>query len=193
MTKLFNKKLVIIAILLIIVFVLLGPLKIQNKILKIIYPLKYKEYIDLYSEEYNIDKYLIYAVIKAESNFNSQAVSSKNARGLMQLMNETAKDILKKNNINLENDEIEEKLLEPEFNINLGTKYISMLITKYQNTELTLTAYNAGSGNVDNWISQGIINKEGTNIENVPYKETNNYVRKILRDYEIYKNLYKNT
>ena len=193
MTKLLRKRLIIIAILLIIVFVLLGPLKIQDKILKIIYPLKYDNFIELYSEEYNIDKYLVYALIKAESNFNCEAISSKNARGLMQLMPNTAKDILKVNNIELTDEELEEKLLKPEFNINLGTRYLSILFEKYNNTELALTAYNAGSGNVDNWLKQGILNADGSNIENVPYKETNNYVRKILRDYEIYKNLYKNT
>mgnify|MGYP001036938747 CR=1 FL=1 len=46
-------------------------------------------------------------------------------------------------------------------------------------------------GNVDKWIKEGIINKDGSNLENIPYKETNNYVRKILRDYKIYKELYK--
>lgn len=193
MTKLLNKKVIIIAFLLIIVFVLFGPLKIQDKILKIIYPTKYENFIEFYSKEYNVDKYLVYAIIKAESNFNCEAVSSKDAKGLMQLMDSTAKDILKKNNIDLRDKELEEKLLEPEFNINLGTRYISMLITKYKNIELALIAYNAGSGNVDNWIQQGIIKEDGSDIENVPYKETNNYVRKIIRDYEIYKKIYQNT
>lgn len=193
MTKLLNKKVIIIAFLLIIVFVLFGPLRIQDKILKIIYPTKYENFVELYSKEYDVDKYLVYAIIKAESNFNCDAVSFKEAKGLMQLMDETAKDILKKNNINLTQEQLEEKLLQAEFNINLGTKYISMLIEKYQNIELALTAYNAGSGNVDNWIKQEILNRDGSNIENVPYKETNNYVRKILRDYEIYKKIYQNT
>ena len=193
MTRLLKNKLIIIAILSIIVFVLLSVFNIHSKILKVIYPIKYENFIDLYSKEYNVDKFLIYSLIKTESNFNSDAISSKNAIGLMQLMCDTAKDILKTNNMELQDNEINEKLIQPEFNINLGTKYLSMLLEKYKNNELALTAYNAGIGNVDKWIEQGIINNEGTNIENVPYKETNNYVRKILRDYEIYKNLYKNT
>ena len=58
------------------------------------------------------------------------------------------------------------------------------------NNILALTAYNAGMGNVDNWIKNGIIKSDGSDIENIPYKETNNYVRKILRDYKFYTQLY---
>ena len=71
----------------------------------------------------------------------------------------------------------------------MGTKYLSILLEKYQSVELAVTAYNAGIGTVDNWIEKGIIKNDGSDIENVPYKETNNYVRKILRDYKIYSNL----
>ena len=72
----------------------------------------------------------------------------------------------------------------------IGTKYMSMLFNKYQNAGLALAAYNAGSGNVDKWITEGTIDVNGANIENIPYKETNNYVRKILRNYHIYKEIY---
>ena len=108
----------------------------------------------------------------------------------MQLMPQTAEDIAKKLDIEVTKEEISKKLLEPEFNINLGTKYISNLLAKYSNIELALTAYNAGSGNVDTWVENGTLMADGSNIENIPYKETNNYVRKILRDYEIYKKFY---
>lgn len=53
-----------------------------------------------------------------------------------------------------------------------------------------MCAYNAGMGNVDNWIEEGIIKEDGSDIENIPYKDTNVYVRKILRDYKLYKRLY---
>ena len=65
------------------------------------------------------------------------------------------------------------------------------MLQKYNNTELALAAYNAGSGNVDNWINKGTLKNDGSDIENIPFNETNNYVRKILRDYEIYKELYE--
>ena len=133
-----------------------------------------------------MDKNLIYAIIKAESNFNENAVSNKGATGLMQLMPTTAIQLGKTINVDCN----EENLKNIDININLGVKYISNLIEKYNNIEVALSAYNAGTGNVDNWIERGIIKKDGSDVENIPYKETNNYVRKILRDYKIYKQLY---
>ena len=152
-----------------------------------VYKLEYTEYVKKYANEYNVDEYLIYAIIKAESNFEPDAVSHRGAKGLMQLMYSTAEDISKRIGIELNEDNI----LEPDININLGTKYISMLIQKYNNINLALAAYNAGSGNVDGWIEKGTLKSDGSDIENVPFTETNNYVRKILRDYEIYKNIYE--
>lgn len=107
----------------------------------------------------------------------------------MQLIESTAQEICKKIDLQISSEELGEKLLEPEININIGTKYLSILIERYQNIELAITAYNAGIGTVDNWIEKGVIKSNGSDIENIPYKETNNYVRKILRDYKIYSNL----
>ena len=152
-----------------------------------VYKLEYTEYVKKYANEYNVDEYLIYAIIKAESNFEPNAESHRGAKGLMQLMYSTAEDISKRIDIELNEDNI----LDPDININLGTKYISMLIQKYNNINLALAAYNAGSGNVDGWIEKGTLKSDGSDIENVPFTETNNYVRKILRDYEIYKNIYE--
>lgn len=187
MTKLLRKIIIITVVILIIVFVLFDILKIQNIILKKMYPRKYNEYVERYSNEYNLDDNLIYAVIKAESNFEENAESHKNAKGLMQIMNSTAEDIAKSMELSYK----EEELSKPEVNIKLGVNYVYTLINKYNNIELALAAYNAGSGNVDNWIKNGTLKKDGSDIENIPYKETNNYVRKILRDYKIYTKLYK--
>lgn len=162
------------------------PMRIQ----KIIYKKEYSEFVVKYSNQYDVDENLVYAVIKAESNFNPNAKSSKNAIGLMQLMESTAKDIVKKVEIQISDEELIEKLQDADININIGTKYLSTLIEKYQNIEIAVTAYNAGIGTVDNWIQKGIIKSDGTDVENIPYKETNNYVRKILRDYKIYSNIY---
>lgn len=157
----------------------------REPLLKKIYVVKYDEYISEYSKQYEIDKYVILALIKAESNFKQGAISNKGAKGLMQLIDGTANEVAESLDINL-NDNI----LEPDINIMLGTKYISILIDKYNSLELALAAYNAGSGNVDNWIKEGILNEDGSNIEKIPFKETNNYVRKVLRDYKMYKELY---
>ena len=103
----------------------------------------------------------------------------------MQLMETTAEEVA--NDIGIEDINLE----EPECNIRIGTKYFTDLINYYNgNYNLAIVAYNAGMGNVDNWIKEGIIEEDGSDLENVPFKETNNYVRKILRDYEIYKDLY---
>ena len=184
-----TKKQITITAIVLILCMIIAFLNIPIRIQKIIYKKDYKEYVQKYAQEYNVDENLIYALIKAESNFNSNAKSSKDAIGLMQLMESTAQDVCKKTDLQISSDELSEKLLEPDININIGTKYLSILIQRYGNIEIAITAYNAGIGTVDNWIEKGIINSDGSNVENIPYKETNNYVRKILRDYKIYTNL----
>lgn len=181
------KFLITLLILASIIFILFKVIKIDDIIMKKLYPLKYSEYVEKYAKEYNIDKYMVYAIIKAESNFNENAKSSSNAIGLMQIMETTAIETAKKMKLEV----TEEDLFKPDLNINIGLKYFTYLLNQYNNNyPLAIIAYNAGIGNVDTWIKEGIIKKDGTDIENVPFKETNNYVRKILRDYEIYKGLY---
>lgn len=105
----------------------------------------------------------------------------------MQLLPSTGAEVAE----NLGIEFSEEKLLDPEYNVNLGINYFCLLYEKYQNLGIALAAYNAGSGNVDKWINEGILEKDGTNLENIPFDETNMYVRKILRDYEVYQKVYK--
>lgn len=173
-------------ILIIIVFL------VKDNLLKMMYPKIYQEIVSLYEEKYNVEENLIYAVIKAESNFEKDAISNRNAIGLMQLMEETAKDVAKKNDIDIDTNNLKEELCKASKNIEIGTCYLATLLQRYKNKEVALAAYNAGIGTVDGWIEKGIIQKDGTDIEKIPYKETNNYVRKILRDYKIYEDLYKN-
>ena len=162
----------------------------KDKLLKIIYPKTYSEIVSTYAEEYNVEENLIYAVIKAESNFDSNAVSNREAIGLMQIVEETAIDVAKRNQIEIDTENITEELLDIDNNINIGTKYLSTLLAQYGNMEIALAAYNAGIGTVNNWIEKQVIQADGSDIENIPYKETNNYVRKILRDYRVYNELY---
>ena len=108
----------------------------------------------------------------------------------MQIVEETAIEVATRNQIDIDTENISEELLNIDNNINIGTKYLSTLLTQYGNIEVALAAYNAGIGTVNNWIEKQIIQADGSNIENVPYKETNNYVRKILRDYRVYNELY---
>ena len=187
------KKILLIIVLLIIFLIFL---LIKDDILRAFYKNGYSEYVERYSKEYNVDENLVYAVIKCESNYKSNIISNKNAIGLMQVVEKTGEDIIKKEELldiseNISQIDVKEKLLEPKFNINIGTKYLSILLKYYNNKELAIAAYNAGIGTVNNWIEKGILKKDGSNIENIPYKETNTYVRKTLRDYKIYEKLYK--
>lgn len=177
------KKIIIIIIILISIIILLLRIPILQKI----YPKKYTEYVEKYAQEYEIDELLIYSIIKAESNFNENAKSKSNAIGLMQIMLATAQEMGEE--IDIE-EVTEENLYKPENNIKLGVKYFKSLVEKYNNYNLAIIAYNAGMGNLDSWIEQGIINKQGDDIENIPFEETKNYVKKILQNYSIYKEIY---
>lgn len=153
-----------------------------NLVINHLYPLKFSEYVEEYSEKYGVEKEWIYAIIKTESNFNTKIVSKMGAIGLMQIMEETAQEVT-------DDTEIEGiDLKDPNTNIKIGTKYFKMLLEYYNdNYYLALASYNAGIGNVKKWIESGIIKNDGSDIENIPYKETNNYVRKVLKNYRIYK------
>ena len=185
-----NKYKIIIGTAIMIIIVVILFVLFKDKLLKILYPKTYSEIISVYAEEYDVEENLIYAVIKAESNFDSQAVSNRDAIGLMQIVEETAIDVANRNQIDIDTENITEELLDINNNINIGTKYLSTLLTQYGNIEVALAAYNAGIGTVNNWIDKQIIQADGSDIENIPYKETNNYVRKILRDYGVYNELY---
>ncbi|MEM4380433.1 MAG: lytic transglycosylase domain-containing protein [Thermoplasmatales archaeon] len=114
-------------------------------------------HIHMYSKIFNLDKYLIKAIIMAESNFNPTAVSPKGAAGLMQLMPETARLVKVSNRF------------DPEQNIYGGIKYFRHLLDRFnQNVVLALAAYNAGPENV---VKYGGV---------PPFKETQNYVRSVL-------------
>lgn len=189
MSKQLIKKLIIVVGIVLTVIILFGVIKVQNIILKQIYKTDYSEYVYKYSEENGIDPLLTFAIIKAESNFNRNVISTSGAIGLMQLMESTAEEEGAKIG---EEVSVKEALYNPERNIMIGTSYFANLLERYEdNYLLALAAYNAGIGNVDSWIEEGIIKEDGSDIENIPYKETNNYVRKIVRDYKIYQDLYE--
>ena len=187
--RLKNKKILVCGLIILILIVFIIVLK--NKIQRIFYPKLHEEFVSMYSDEYGVDENLVFAVIKAESNFQEDAVSHKDALGLMQIMKETAEDVARKYNIEIDFNNSEREILNVQNNIKIGTKYLAVLLEKYKNIEVAVAAYNAGIGTVDNWIEKEIIKSDGSDIENIPYKETNNYVRKILRNYKIYQDLYK--
>mgnify|MGYP002424056049 FL=1 len=181
------KKLLLIIILIgIVTIALLYSFKPQ--IMQTIYPIKYQEHVKKSAQEMGIDELLIYSIIKAESGFEANVKSASGAIGLMQIMLPTAEEIARELGIE---DITEKQLYEAETNIKIGTKYFSMLLDAYDNKlNLAIIAYNAGMGNVNAWIEDGTINEQGTDIENIPFAETKMYVKKILQNYEIYKEIY---
>ena len=166
------KRFLIILLFFIIVFIII--LVIFGNI----YKLDHYEIVEKYSKEFNIDESLIFSMIKNESGFDKKAISNKNAKGLMQILEETKQDVEKVLNIS------DLDLLSEEENILVGTKYLQILNDKYKNINLAIIAYNAGPGTVDKWLEQGTISKD--NLENIPYKETANYLKRVLRDKKIY-------
>lgn len=151
-----------------------------------LFPIKYEKFVEKYSEEYELNKYLVLGVIYAESGFNEKAHSGL-ARGLMQLTDETAVWIAGKIGIGYEGNMAE----DPETNIKMGCYYLSYLIKKYENTETALAAYNAGMGNVSKWLEDANYSKDGKTLFNVPYAETEKYVKRVKLFTYIYSKLYK--
>lgn len=110
---------------------------VPERIMKKMYPKKYSEYVEEYAKEYEVDDLLVYAVIKAESNFDNSVVSKSDAKGLMQLMDSTAVEIA--GNITSEQLFEPDMLFDAETNIKIGVKYLSELLEKY-NRKLLLSS-----------------------------------------------------
>lgn len=154
-----------------------------------LFPIKYREYVYSSAIEQNIDPYLIFAIIKAESGFDPNAVSRKDARGLMQITEKTANwgaVALKYSNFS------QEDLFNPEVNINIGTWYVATLMKEFDHDiNLVLAAYNGGSGNVKNWLKNKELGYSGETPEKIPFKETKRFVLKVKNYYRIYENIYR--
>lgn len=181
-----SRKVLIVISILILIVIILKAININNIILRNMYTKQYEEHIYKYSDKCNIDPLLILAIIRVESNFKEDSVSLSEAKGLMQIMDATASELATKLNMGQDYN-----IFDAETNIQLGTVYISNLLNYYNNNMyLALAAYNAGIGNVNKWIENGTIKKDGSDIENIPFQETRNYVRKVMRDYRIYTQLY---
>lgn len=152
------------------------------------YPVKYEHFVDKYSEKYNLDRYLVFAVIRTESRFDVYAVSSAEAKGLMQLTDETGSDCAKKMGLKSYTNDM---LFDPETNIRIGCFYLSSLIKRYgNNINTALAAYNGGPGNVDEWLANTEYSDGSGGLKTVPFQETKNYVRRVTEAAEMYRSLY---
>jgi soluble lytic murein transglycosylase len=138
-----------------------------------LFPLKYKNQIETYSQKYNLPPSLIASIVNVESGYNKNATSKANAKGLMQLLDSTADEIALK--LNYTNYDI----FNIETNIEFGCYYLSYLLTLYDNDlKLALCAYNAGLTNVNSWIKNDDYYNSKTLVK-IPFKETENYIKKI--------------
>ncbi len=156
-------------------------------LLRFFYPIKYQETVSKASETYGVEKELIYAIIKCESGFDEHARSRAGAVGLMQIMPETFKWLQTQTS---DSKLSKEKLEDPKINIMYGTLLISILRRKYSNDDTVLSSYNAGDSVVKRWLGDKKISADGIKLDNIPYKETRNYVNKIKTAKKIYKKLY---
>lgn len=157
-------------------------------IMKRLYPLKYSDLVEHYSNEYNLDKMLVYAVIKCESNFDPNAVSSANAKGLMQLMDDTFEWVQTKDDTDQKLDA--SALYDPQTNIKYGTLLLSLHLNEFSDPATALAAYHAGRGRVNEWIKNDKIQKRSDGNCSVPYKDTEAYIKRVLKVKEIYQKLY---
>jgi soluble lytic murein transglycosylase len=159
-----------------------------DKVGRFFYPFPYRDTTTYYARIYNLDPLLLAAIMKAESGFNSKAVSPRGARGLMQIMPDTGQWIARQlGEQNFDPD----RLFEPETSIYMGAWYIADLKKEFNNnTVLVLAAYNGGRGNVREWLSGSGFTGDSSDIERIPFEETRLYVQKVLKYYRIYRILY---
>lgn len=163
---------------------------VAGKIRKTQYPIKYEHFVEKYADKYGLDKYLVYAVIRTESRFDRYAVSSADAKGLMQLTDETGRDCASKIGLG---GYTADKLFDPETNIQLGCYYLNYLLSHYGgNRDVAIAAYNAGIGNVEEWLKNSAYADGAGGLAEIPFRETRNYVVRVNEAYEMYKTIYQN-
>ena len=145
--------------------------------LVILYPTEYSKEINYACDRFNVSRSLVRAVIRTESGYDSEAVSRAGAVGLMQLMPATAVWIASE----IGEDELSTRLTDPQANITLGTALLAYLLGKYSVRD-ALAAYNAGEGNLLKWKEKN---------SGYEFKETRDYVEKVMRAENVYRKLRK--
>ena len=151
------------------------------------YPREYAEHVENYAAQYGVPETLVFAVIRTESEFDSGAVSSAGAVGLMQMMPDTFEWLT--NEILF--DHLDEGMLyDPETNIRYGTYLLSRLYDRYGDWEVALASYNAGAGNVDGWLEDSEYADGEGGLKEIPFRETRQYVKKVTDAWDMYERLY---
>ncbi len=162
---------------------------LPTEILQVIFPLAYWESIRRESAARGLDPYLMAALIGQESTFDPKIKSAANAWGLMQIVPATGRRLGRSLGVGTISTE---RLTDPELNIKLGTYYFSRLIQQFGGTYYALASYNAGENRVVRWKAERPGLDEDEFIDDIPFPETQNYVKRILGTAEDYRLLYGN-
>ena len=142
------------------------------------FPLAYQDEFSRWAEEYDLDPSLLMSIARRESAFNPHARSPVGARGLMQIMPATAKQVAREKNLVL--NDVNDDLMDYRTNIPLGSYYVRSLLERYQgNLIAALAGYNAGPHKVDRWLKDAPVAYDQF-IESIPYRETRDYVKAVL-------------
>lgn len=152
-----------------------------------LFPKPYWPDLKKFSESNNLDPYLVASLIRQESEFNPNAVSHANAVGLMQLLPKVGKGVAKQ--VKLKHFSATQ-LFTPAINLQLGTHYFRGMVDQYGAFEYALAAYNAGTNRVDDWQGLGKYRDPAEFVESIPFTETREYVQAILRNANVYRQLY---
>ncbi len=150
------------------------------------YPLEYSEYVDKYSEEFDVDKAVIYAVIKTESGFRPEVTSSAGARGLMQMI----EDAFYWSQQRYGTEELLDFdcAFDPQTNIKYGTYILKLLYDEFGENDLVFAAYHAGRGNVLAWLEDPAYSQDGV-LTDIP-ADTKHYIHKVNQALSMYYKLY---
>jgi soluble lytic murein transglycosylase len=160
--------------------------QLPDEILRVIFPLAYWDLIQKHAAANQLDPYLVAALVAQESTFVRDIRSSARAVGLMQLMPATARRVAQKLKIRYSAT----LLTNPEANIRLGTAYFAQNTKEFGDVSLALASYNAGERAVRQWIAERPGLPRDEFIDDIPYPETQTYVKRILGTAEDYKRLY---
>ena len=161
-----------------------------GKLYRKLYPRYYANMVEKYAKLYNVDTFLIAAMILEESRYNAAAVSWAGAIGLMQIMPATGKELAQQLKIRRFRTSM---LKQPDVNIQMGTKYIGYLNSLFNDNAMLVTgAYNGGPGRMKRWVASKNIADIDEFVEKITIRETRLHIKKVIDSYDNYVEIYKN-
>ena len=156
---------------------------------QLLYPRKYEQLVDQWAQTYNLDPLLVDAFIRTESGFDPVATSSVDARGLMQMTEETF--LWLRSKIAADEDLAFADLYDPDTSIRFGCYYLHLCLERYNGDVATAAAaYHSGWGTVDNLLRMEEHSADGQTLQGFPYSQMNHYVNKITSCYGAYQRIY---